>query len=74
MTTPFNILSNRKAIINTDELYGDMGGWGGGGGSCCFCPFLSVRFCPFLENRVPKVQISQIFNPQLGTNNSLNIF
>ena len=42
MTTPFNILSNRKAIINTDELYGDMGGgggggWGGGGGgSCCF--------------------------------------
>ena len=47
---------------------------GGGGGSCCFCPFLSVRFCPFLENRVPKVQISQIFNPQLGTNNSLNIF
>ena len=26
---------------------------GGEGGHVCFCPFLSVRFCPFLENRVP---------------------
>ena len=26
---------------------------GGEGGHVCFCPFLSVRFCPFSENRVP---------------------
>ena len=51
MTTPLNILSNRKAIINTGELYG--GGGGGGGGLMLF---LSVRFCPFSENRVPNGQ------------------
>ena len=48
MITPLNILSNRKAIINSDELYG--GGGGGGRAYVVFVRFSLFDFVPFQKS------------------------